>query len=240
LSTPILYQINIFTNNNDISHSPDNAMKLMSLFRDFGFLPSTVHEMSNSSPGPILRPRLATPNEEWAVTILSTHIAIDRNFNGTSIPIEDFLAQAGKIAELFMNEFNKKGKRVSLISKTMFPEMAEDKLNSIYEIFSNPTNTFRESAPFEWNLRSVRRMNIDVADSNEEINFITNVGRIQGNMVSNGKSSDFDRISLDFDINTIAENENTRFSHQAVSEFINKAHRLRHEAINEIEGIIHG
>lgn len=234
------YQVNVFTNNSEINYSPENAMRLMTLFKDFGMVPNQIHEFSNTSPVPLMRPRLSTPDGEWAVTILSTHIAIDRNFNGESIEIPDFFEKVKAISELFMTEYKKSGKRVSLVTKSLFPEMEPEILDSIYRKFTQTTQGYQENKPFEWNIRSVNRMKYNIAGQEEDINFITNVGRTQGNMTIKGSSNNFDRIILDFDINTIVENENYRFSHREISEFIEEASRERTQVLHEIEGIVNG
>jgi hypothetical protein len=233
------YQLILFSNYGELSATSENTMKLMSLFNDYGLLPTTIQELSNTNPTPILRPRFVAPDGGLSITILSQNITIESSYNGTPETIETFVEKASKILDLFMREHPNKGKRIALITKSILSEMPSELLDSIYYKISKPINFYAEKGPFEWSLRSVGRLNYTLAATQEDINAITTVSRVQGQINQDGTLKDLDRISFDFDINTITQNEGTRFSYQEVKDFIQQAMRTRTEITIEMERLIY-
>lgn len=234
------FQIHVFMNTKEINASPESLMKLLNLYKDFNFLPSTMHELNGINPVPVLRPRMASPDNEWSVSILSERITIDRNYNGFPITMDAFLEKAIAITELFMRDFDKKGKRISFISREILPDMNKEKIDSIYNIFTKPAGMHSDTSPFEWNLRTVRRLNFRVNNTIENVNFITNVGRQRGSIIQNDILNDVDRVYIEYDINTAGENENERFSTEDVKDFITQAAAGRKEEMMALEGLING
>lgn len=118
----------------------------------------------------------------------------------------------------------------------MSPEM----LNSVYDKFVKAAGTNTDISPFEWNARSVRHTTCNLSGRDEKLNFITNIGRSTGTINENGNAVNFDRVFIDVDINTVHENDESRFNPETVNEFIQAAALLRESEMNELERVING
>ncbi|MCM3611679.1 hypothetical protein M4S82_10485 [Planococcus sp. MERTA32b] len=240
----LFYQVNVFGNFNSIDVSPENTYKIMTLFRDYNLIPNNFQEFNPSvNINPVIRPSFSSPNGEWIIEVASNKLKVQQNSispsSSNTLNIEKFSESVSQILNLFLNEFPVKSNRISLVTKTILPALSEEKLDSLYNIFIAQIPFYQQAAPFEWNIRSVGRINFELEGTNESINTITDIGRVQGQMVENNRVTDFDRMSIDFDINTIAENQSTRFEFSSVHEFLVAAIKSRNQILNEVELIIH-
>ncbi|PFD55832.1 hypothetical protein [Bacillus thuringiensis] len=238
------YQANLFADFREIDVTPNNIMRLMNTLKDFGLLPSTYQELNPAiSSTPITRPKFSSINEEWVISIGSNCINIDKNpvdaVASNMTDIQDFIRIASHMLQLIIEEFGKNGKRVSLVTNALLDEMPEEQLNSIYNrIVSNPLEFYKENIPMEWNVRSANRVNYTINNAEEQVNVITNMGRVKGRMLKGDSVVDIERISLEFDINTVASNEDTRLSGSSVSKFLQEAVETRGKIISQVERVI--
>lgn len=238
------YQASLFANLSDINFNSDNTIRVLNLFREYELIPTMFQELTPFHPSPILRPQFASPNNEWVVRIATQRIDVEKNpINGLAEnmgSLIEFTNRASVLINLFASEFGKKGKRIALRTNGLLENMEDEQLNRIYNTIFNPLRFYLNSQPKEWNTRSVSRINYEINSRMEMVNVITSISRIQGGLVQNNAPIQFDRISADFDINSIPENDNTRFEGTDLSQFYNKAIVTRNEILSEIEGVING
>lgn len=239
----LFYQVNIFGDFSHVDVSPENIYKIMTLFRDYNLVPNNFQEFNPTiNPSPVVRPSFSSINGEWIIEIASSRLKIQQNsISATSIntsEILSFIEKTAQMIELFLSEFPVNSHRVSLASKTLFSSISEERLNDIYPMLTNAIPFYQESVPFEWNMRSVGRVNYELNGNPESINVISDISRVQGEMVQNNQVSEFDRIGIDFDINTLAENQTGRFNYSPIHEFLIASAKTRDEIMKQVELII--
>jgi hypothetical protein len=130
----IRYQASLFVNIQELNPAPDTVSKMMLLFRDENFIPSTFQEISQS--GVQTRIRFSSLNNEWAINFGTDRISIEKNptdIKGKNLgKIEDFTEYACKLLGRTLSEINKKGNRISLVTTGLLNEMPPERLNKIY------------------------------------------------------------------------------------------------------------
>lgn len=240
----VRYQASLFANLLDMTATPDNTFKMMSVFKDYGLLPSTFQEITPFNPTPTIRTQFSSANGEWVVRIASRRIDVEKNpTDGVASnmgSIDDFQRTACNLISLFLEAFGKKGTRVSLCSNSLLREMESEMLADVYKRIMNPLEYYKVSTPNEWNIRSVGKESYMISETQERVNVITNISRSQGQMVQNNTPLEFDRIVLEFDINTVQENEDPRLESNALPLFFENAILTRNILISQIERAIYG
>ncbi len=233
------YQASVFGNLADISPSPELISKLLMMFKDKNLLPSTFQEISVHTPQPQTRLRLSSQNNEWTLNFATHRLNIEKNATdpkgqnlGTT---EEFAEQAHELFNRILTEFKKKGNRISLITSGLLKEMPQEKLADIYDKLFKPIPFYGDNPPFEWNTRSVARMTLEINGIQESINVITDINRVRGQLMQPDNILEFDRIGIGFDINTIQENQETRFSVDAFESFFSGANEIRNQILKDLE-----
>lgn len=235
------YQATVFGNFGDIQPTTDIISKVMTLFRDRGLIPGTFQELSQLAMGPQLRLRISSPNNEWNINFATQRIDIEKNHvdpKGQNLGSpEVFTKEVCEFFSRILTEFNRKANRIALITSGLLKEMTQDRLNDIYCRLFRPIDFYKTNNPFEWNSRAVARITLDIAKNCEQLNVITNINRIQGQMVRPGDVGilNFDRIETAFDINTAQENPETRFDTTCVDSFFSEAVDIRAKILKSLE-----
>jgi hypothetical protein len=208
------YQASVFGNLADISPSPELISKLLMLFKD-------------------------NQNNEWNLNFATHRLDIEKNATdpkgqnlGTA---EEFAEQAHELFSRILTEFKKKGNRISLITSGLLKEMPEEKLADIYDRLFNPIPFYGDTSPFEWNTRSVARRTLEINGIQESINVITDINRVRGQLMQPNNILEFNRIEIGFDINTIQENQETRFSVDVIESFFSGANEIRNQILKDLE-----
>lgn len=234
------YQASLFGNLADISPTPEVISKLLMLFKDKNLLPSTFQEISVHTPRPQTRLRLSSQNNEWTLNFATHRLDIEKNATdpkGQNLggKAEEFAEQAHEFFTRILTEFKKKGNRISLITSGLLKEMPEEKLADIYDRLFNPIPFYGDNPPFEWNTRSVARKTLEINCIQESINVVTDINRVRGQLMQPSIILEFDRIEIGFDINTIQENQETRFSVDAIESFFSCANEIRNQILKDVE-----
>lgn len=236
------YQASIFGNLADILPSPEVISKMLKLFHDKNLLPGTFQEISPHSMGPQLRLRLSSPDNEWNVTFATHRMDVEKNPTdpkGQNLgSVEMFTNEANEFFSRILTKFKRKANRISLITSGLLREMTNDKLADIYNKLFNPIGFYQKNSPFEWNSRCAARVTFQIDDSPEHVNMITNINRVHGHFIQPNIVMDFDRIEVGFDINTIQENQETRFDIGSLNSFYLKAAKLRDKILSELEVLL--
>lgn len=238
------YQASLFVKATDIIPSPEVISTLLDMFRDRGFLPSTFQELGPRSPAPQIRLRLSSPNNEWSINFPSNRIDIEKHpvtAKGKNVgDIEAFVEDAQNFFTRILAKFKKKGNRMAILTSGMMRDMTKEQLATVYLKLFRPIQFYQDNAPFEWNSRTVCKSNLDIEGVPEPINAITNINRVNGELIETAQVMRFDRIEINFDFNTVPENEDYRFNEVSFTDFSNGALHLRSNIIEQIRGIING
>lgn len=238
------YQASLFVNATEIAPNPDVISTLLNMFRDKGLLPTTFQEIGPQGLIPLVRLRLNSPNKEWGINFASNRIDIEKNpvmAGGRNMgEVHDFAKDAEVFFSRILGHFKKKGNRLSIITTGMLREMTDKQLSDIYAKLFRPLPYYERAVPFEWNSRCVSRIETRIGEASEPINVITSINRLRGQFVEPERVTQFDRIDVSFDINTVAENEDNRFVAESFKDFFNGALHIRSEILDQIRGIVNG
>lgn len=239
------YQASFFVKATDIIPSPEVISTLLNMFSDKGFLPTTFQEIGPQSPSPQVRLRLNSKNNEWGINFASHRIDIEKNpvvAAGKNVgDVETFAKETKDFFSRILGHFRKKGHRLSIITSGMLKEMTHKELLEVYTKLFRPLPFYERDMPFEWKCRCVARSEKHIEESSEPLNVITNINRVKGQLSdSTSYATEFERIEVAFDINTIAENEDTRFNAESFNDFFNSALDIRSDILNQIRKVIYG
>jgi hypothetical protein len=240
------YQASFFVKTTDIIPSPEVISTLLNMFSDKGFLPTTFQEIGPQSPSPQVRLRLNSKNNEWGINFASHRIDIEKNpvvAAGKNVgDVETFAKETKDFFSRILGHFRKKGHRLSIITSGMLKEMTHKELLEVFTKLFRPLPFYERDMPFEWKCRYVARSEKKhIEESSEPLNVITNINRVKGQLLDpTSYATEFERIEVAFDINTIAENEDTRFNAESFDDFFNSALDIRSDILNQIRKVIYG
>lgn len=242
IDIPTKYMSSVFGNFTDIIPSPEIISKMLNLFRDKNLLPSTFQEISPAIRKPEIRLSLSSSNNEWNISFATFRIDVEKqplDIKGKSLgTVEEFEEEACEIFNRILSEFNKKGNRISLIAGGLLKEMTQQKLDDIYSRLFKPTKFYSDNKPSSWDFRSVARVDLNILGSQEKVNVITQINRKKGRMTKPDAVIEFDRMEVNFDINTIPENQDIRFDINSIKSFFSEVNSVRSQIIDQLEGFI--
>jgi hypothetical protein len=240
----IKYVASAFVSAGDIHPTPDATIALLEAFRDKELLPDTFREITPPSMVPAARLGLVSPNNEWVIQLGSNRINIQRNPTdpkGNNLgTVSDFCADAIDLFGRILETFPKKPRRLALITEFLLGEMAESRISEVHDTLFNSPPFYMENRPFEWRWRAVSRTHLDCEGLSEKLNVVSNIARVQGQFASAEEVTDFDRVQVTIDINTIAQNEETRFGMRNIRSFYDQVQRLQATLLEELQGFING
>ncbi|MFH0924889.1 MAG: hypothetical protein V1872_04540 [bacterium] len=242
IDTIVKYQASIFVNAKDITPSPDNITNLINIFRDREFIPNTFNEIAPTSLEPQTRLLLTNSTNEWKILFASSRIDIEKiaiepkgnNMGELSVFCADVIDFFGRI----LTKYNKKSNRLSLSTNFLLKEMTDVMLSNIYLKLFKPSKFYQQNSPFEWDWRSVSR--VPIKELKDELNVISNIKRIRGNLKTKTVVEPFDRIEISLDINTIKENSEHRFELNQIKKFYEYVLKLHNDMLKELMEFIHG
>lgn len=240
--TNYFFQLAIFGDFSDITATPDVSIRALDSLREFSLLPNTFSEITPPNPVPVTRLRFSSVQNEWSVNIGVSRIFIEQSLFDTQtsqMEIESFSQQSVGMLEKLLSEFNKTGTRISFVANGLLREMSPEELQNAYIRLVRPIEFYANTPPFEWSVRSASRVDYLVLDTTETVNLITTVGRVHGTMRRANVMVGLDRLSLNFDINTIPENRNSRMSIESVRSFLSQAIHSQNTLIAQVEDLLH-
>ncbi len=218
----INHQASVFMNCENLGPFPEVISTMMNMFHDMNLIPNTFQEIIPNQK-PAVRLRLSTTDNEWEVRLVSNRIDIFWNQTdpkGSNIgELPDFNAYAVDIFTKIMDTYKKRANRFALISTSLLEEMDNARLDSIYFRLFNPITFFGEHPPFEWDCRSASHITLPILKIQDVFNTIVLIKRVQGEMILPIGGTHFDRIMLQFDINTSPENQESRFKSNHIKPF---------------------
>jgi hypothetical protein len=241
VEVPLKYQASFFGDITDIKASAETIPVFLEMFKDIGLLPSTFREFMPPS-APRVRLMLGSPDKEWEIRFASEQIMFCKNARkpkgGNLGTPEEFAKKVVEFCGRILVRFPKKAKRLALVIECLMPETSEEKLGAAYQCFLRPLCFYETNSPIEWKARSVTRIGRQINGLDEKLNVITDLSRVQGDFTELAESVRFDRIKVEFDINTFQGNVNQRFDEQSVSDFFPIALHLRSELLSEVEVLL--
>lgn len=236
IDVKINMQASIFCNLMDIGPSPEYITLFVNEFAENGFLPSTVQEIGET--GSLTRLSLKTPDNGWLIVIGSNRLDIVQNSTDSKgsniLSEEDFVKKVLIYYNKLQKHLPRKANRLALSSAFLLKKLETKELDEIYRKLNNPSKTYLENKPDEWNNRVSCIVKKEICSTEEKLNFISQISRVKGAIRESSGFQNFDRIELKFDLNTHQENINYRFDSIAVTDFFNKIGSWNNQLKEEI------
>ena len=236
------YLASVYVDADSIKPDAKIVSGLQEAISDEKFIPTQAFE--STGPG-IVKQRIAlhTPNDGWQLVILG------KRFNFVLFPItidgknlgefSDFCKEAAKKLSTALKYFGLKAHRVAALKEGLLPEMKNEEMNALCRKIMKLPKTFSENIPFEWDWRSASLIERTFGDCTEKTNTIVTIKRFKGTLSPpGGENVDFDRIRVDFDINTSPEESMPRFGEKDVEDFFNSLNDWHKNLEEEISAFL--
>lgn len=236
------YQAGFFADFENITPNADTIPPLLNAFRDLELLPTTFIQFSEGKRH--TRLRMATSTNEWFVDFDVHRINITKNpisHRGSNMgDIGEFSDKARDFVERIHKLFPRAGTRLSLVTKNLLEERDDEQLKNAYRRVLNPSQFYVENPPHDWRARYVSRVSTVLDGNEEQLNVITTISRIQGEFSDMESVEAFDKLQLEFDINTFQGNRTPRFDPEDLRIFFGKAMELREKLADEVQELLNG
>lgn len=226
----IKYQASFFADLSALAATPENTLALLTQLsvNGLGLLPSTVHEISPPNMSPVPRLRFVSPNGDAEIFVASGRLDIIKQspvLGGTELEsLDSFRQFVERSASAIFHGRTITGSRLAFVVQAMMGELAPAELTACFsKLFTAPT-FYGDHPPNEWTFRANSLSNLSFGNFNEGVNTILKAERVQGKAIaSSGEWQDFDRVMMEFDINTLPTNITPRFSSEIFRLFIDAA-----------------
>lgn len=226
----IKYQASFFADLSALDATPENTLAVLKQLSEsgIGLLPSTVNEITLPNMKPVPRLRFVSPSGDSEVFIATGRLDVIKKTPFLGGPELLTLADFANFVELCTSAIfygrDVTGSRLAFIVQTMSDELPLEELDNYFSKFFTEQVFYKENPPIEWTFRANSQLDLSFDKFNEQINTILKVERVQGKAIeTDGIWHEFDRISSEFDINTIPDNTTSRFSQKTFSIFVKAA-----------------
>ena len=238
------YLASAFVDAESITPSAENIAGLQGSLDDNKLIPTSVREQTPK--GPVPRIAFSDSNGEWLLALLSNRF--DLTHFGT-LPdgsnlgeFSDFCREATAKLTTSLNYFKRRARRLATVQEGLLPDMSKKEMNKIASrLFELPT-TYSKHLPFEWDWRAASHIERSFSDLTEPTNTIATIKRLTGTLpiaTGNGQGGQkFDRIRVDFDINTLPDDVTARFNESHIASFFEQAASWHDEFSAEIFSFI--
>lgn len=218
----LYYQASAFFEPQQISATPKKIAELMTLFLERELLPSSLKEVNERGIHNSFS--LESSSKEWKISFLNSRILIEKkptNIKGTNLgEFSVFCDEVTSILDKIFNYMPQKACRLSVASSFLLRTMSEIQLHKLYELLFKAPEIYQNNPPFEWDWRSVAQLEKEILGEKEQLNFITEIKRLTGEIHNDNEAEVFDGIRLSFDINTSQKNLTGRFDLSHVVDFM--------------------
>ncbi len=232
------FQVNIFIDASDILPETSVISRLLELFKDDRLIPSNIHEITGEGPSPRLV--MSSPDNQWNIMFLlqKIHIVQYGNPNQPSDAMDGFSAKVKDFAKKIFEYLDRKSYRLAFIVNALFEEKTIEELQGCYNKLFIPLPTYQTNPPFEWNNRSISQEEISLAGTMEPVNLVTEIRRGKVKLKLDESITTIDRLLLQYEFNTAAENKDTRFNAEQFELFIDIAKSNYDGVYEKLEGVL--
>ncbi len=151
-----------------------------------------------------------------------------------------FCKEASNKLSIILKYFGRKGHRLALVREGLIEEMENKTMDFVASSLLSLPPTFSGQPPFEWDWRAVSLIERYFSKLKEPTNTIITIRRISGKLeeIKAGEELDFDRIRVDFDINTSPNNKKERFGDKQVASFFESAEKWHSDLESELTSFL--
>lgn len=215
------YLASVFLDAESITPQPDHITGLLRALQDDSFLPMAAAERVGTRN---VRRIGLTADGGW------TLILARKRFDLSLLPTDErgenvgdfgaFCEAAGAKLSATLEHFGRRAHRVAAVREGLLREMADAEMDVIAQRLLNLPGTFGSNIPFEWDWRAASHVARSFAGLDEMTNTVITIKRVAGSLTTGEEEeTDFDRIRVDIDVNTIPTNTTERFGGNEVMEF---------------------
>jgi hypothetical protein len=242
----MVFKTSIFGDFDNIKPTPEVIMALVKEFAKFEVIPSTFTETNSGMPALSVtgilpsvtknRLRLTSESDGMDIFIFSNRIDIcfkPKEFIGFSdVQIRNLMKKAETIFEHLLNKYTKSASRLALGTTTLLIDLQDEQRCAFLRKFITGEGYF--SNPLEWSTRLMKRESIKLNENQDTLNVVVDIATIIGHEGKADKSRDFNGFSINFDINTIAENTAPRFTLPEIRDFLEQTVDLKKKLISDL------
>lgn len=235
------FQTSLFGSFIDIRPKSDLVFSLLSNLKDDQFIPGTVDlatiDVKTGKLTTESRMQFISQNKTWSIVFLQERIDFNYNFQENTEEIrsiEDLSNYANSLIEKVFSVFcETTGNRLAVNCKILMEEFSEEEFNIFVNRFTIPLSINRDKTLAEWSVRYNHYNQINVEeDKTEQSNCI-----IEMSQVMNVVNSDKKRVLISLDVNTLQENQESRFKYGDLLKFSEGARSFMKKALQEVEGV---
>ncbi|KTR26104.1 hypothetical protein RSA11_11965 [Exiguobacterium indicum] len=243
------FQFILFGEYKDYDADQERVMNIFKKFveNDMNVLPGTFQQLN---PNFGLKPsdRIVFNNTKENFNIQIGLDAIQIQKNNPKLRAYNFIDELNNFIRLVkktlkslfeLEEKFKLGTRISIIIENTYEREELGDLKQIFEKITVNAPGYNSEETFEWSFRFVKRNEINKEKiSNEKINLVNEISRINGNLNSNGEVNEIDTIQVKHDINTLFDVNSERIDLLFADEFLNESKQIILSQKEELEVIL--
>jgi hypothetical protein len=174
-------------------------------------------------PTSAMRFTLASAQLDWQLALLNQSFDLTRlptDMDGTNIgDLGEFASMAASTLWDCARFFGRLPHRLVLGQSGFMGEMSSEQLDSVARRLLHVPTSFDAPPPFEWDWRCARYGAFTIRDRNERTNIVATIKRTSGVMQSATEKRPFDRIFVELDVNTLADDARGRFEEHDMKQF---------------------
>lgn len=241
LATVINYQLSMF-GKFSISPTPETISILMPKINEKTeqiFLPNLISSQQIEIPAnrvtTISNLGFVTQDQRFNISILNERIDVTYNrSNDIDISMQDFYALALNAFTAIFENAAAVSNRLALNIQAVCEMESFDKMKSKGKDLLKSAAFYTEKPLVEWSMRTNSQENIQLNESDELVNYITEVSSAQD--VTGQKAA----VLFHIDINTVPKNTNIRFNTCALDQFVEIVTPIAQRIWDDVERLIRG
>lgn len=236
----IRYLCSAFVEADNFESTPSNIALVQDALKDKSLSSITVLEVQG--PGEPPRPRILLRDQAKGFQVILGSKRFDVSVAGKpSDPIPTFESVCGRSATILsriLRATKRHATRLAAVQEGFLPERSPKQMSDLARKMLNLRGIYKINPPFEWDWRAATRISRDFGKKHEDILTIVTLKRIAGVMHTPETAENFDRIRLDFDLNTSFENTTPRFGSADTAAFFKAAPGWHADLSSEILPLI--
>lgn len=240
------FQLSMFGEFTNISSDTSLIIKLLSALKDKNFLPGTLNSASiDVQTGKLTvnnKLQLYSPNKIWTISFLDNRIDFDYSYHEMephTWSIDSLIKYGGSLIDNVFSvlDISMKGNRLAVNSKIIFNDMTDEKLDKIgKKLVPSPTKDYKKKYT-DWRLSLNSQEEISLSEGDKETyNRILEILKYSyvKNSIQTQPMSPKRTILLSFDLNTLPQKTESRFTKGSLKEFSNKVRGFIENTVNSI------
>lgn len=239
MSNALNFQLSIF-GKYSVHPDPQIITSLMAVINQATgqiFLPNIVNSQQVEIPANritiISNLGFVTQDQRFNITILDERIDINYNMvPNQEIDMQTFYSLSAKAMEAIMSNLGLRAYRLAANAQLIINLSDLSQTEAVGKKIIKSAEYYNDKTLCEWSTRVNSQTHIDILGKTEEINVITDISTLQSSPERQTS------VLYHIDINTLPQNPELRFNHEALNPFVEKIMPISAEVISGIERLI--